>query len=367
MSIANNTRMPLAADGMEQMEPFFAQGPVSIPPLQRTRHVPSTQNDIGVNESDEESDGDGQTANYGRHATQLQSRKSSRPSNSRSELVDDDDDDDYGDDADNGELVQIDQDEQEEEEDDRPDYDDTQDLAEEDEAAETSANTSRRTVGRRSDVTSAYDEERSVDDIEEDGGGTQTMDLEGSRFRVPPDPAYSLPYLEPSQQAPISTRQIARSAPLLIRSEDPTESLGLILVSLLHEKIGPRSLQETDLRHRRNGDRRRAILSMKSSFRTISRHLIGPSDVEVMQIRQARRFQQEKGKAELCLEVTQTMNENNPTTKMKVLADLSCQQQMISIHQTIRASMTKWMKINMTELKTTTMSSNPKRRMQTIL
>lgn len=63
--------MPLAADGTEQMDPFFAQGPASIPPVQKMRR--DEQESYG-SRNNREMDNEDQTANYGRYAVQGSSR-----------------------------------------------------------------------------------------------------------------------------------------------------------------------------------------------------------------------------------------------------------------------------------------------------
>ena len=162
MSIVSHQRMPLAADGQEQMDPFFAQGPASIPPVQRLKRVQAVneiynaegQSDAGEVEEDE--DEEGQTANYGKHATSTHVRSRKSKASLDHAL------------SEGGEQ-------------------DPQDADVDDDIDESAAPTPRALQNghRQSNATSSaasfsYDHHDSDED--QDGGGTQTMDLEGSQL-----------------------------------------------------------------------------------------------------------------------------------------------------------------------------------------
>lgn len=171
MSIVPNHRMPLAADGQEQMDLFFAQGPASIPPIQRLKSASTGKRQSGGNRNGhengneeeeeaetEEADEDQQTANYGKYAAkgfQIKPRTSvTNQSFEGSQLEDD------------GELENK-----------------TSENDVQSEAAPTPrpSKTSRTTSNANNSAAGADDDQEDMDE-EMEGGGTQTMDLEGSEF-----------------------------------------------------------------------------------------------------------------------------------------------------------------------------------------
>ena len=165
MSIVSNSRMPLAADGNEQMDPFFAQGPASIPPVQRVkRALPVLEEedrhvDGQDSENEEDENDQGQTANYGKHANSARGKPRQSNATTEGELSDEEERD-YGN---NG-------------------YDEAQgDDSENEVPTPQLSKRSRQSVTTNPEASHIADDDDQSDDDE--AGGTQTMDLEGSTYQ----------------------------------------------------------------------------------------------------------------------------------------------------------------------------------------